>query len=303
MKNKLAIEIDLKYQNILKEKELELDNLNDQIFEWKKKNELLATEYETCKGELNREIDQIKVNYCSEVKDLNFKIQLLNEKSELNNDKESIRELKSDLEITRKNVSDFQNEIANLRKEKETLTKEKFESNLNMSKELEKSKLDLAIKNTDYERVCNSFKLIETENSNLRNKFDSKNDEIKNLIEEKLHLVQSNFSKENQIENFKAENALYKKRLDEREQEYNKLEKISMEKDKNHFLKEKKDREEFQNKNDELNNRLREMQIDYRNSQEKSKSEIETLKKDVAQLIDEKKFFISKFGEVDKNRN
>jgi len=37
MKNKLIIEVDLKYQNILKEKELEIDNISDQQFKKFKK--------------------------------------------------------------------------------------------------------------------------------------------------------------------------------------------------------------------------------------------------------------------------
>jgi len=203
------------------------------------------------------------------------------------------------LEISRKNTNDLQNEIFNLRKEKETLTKEKYEVNLNTTKDLERIKLDLAVKNTEYERIQNSYKLIENENINLRTKFDTKNDEIKNLIEEKLALMQSNFNKENHIENLKAENSSYKKKYEDKDHEYTQLEKVSMEKDRSHFIKEKKDREEFLNKIDELNNKLRESQIDYKTLNENSKSEIEKLKKELIQVIEEKKFFIAKFGNVD----
>ena len=274
MKNKLIIEVDLKYQNILKEKEMEIDNINDILFEWKKKHELLDSEYKTVKTELYREIDQVKENHRSDIKEFNFKIQLLNEKNEMNNDKDSIRNLKSELDISRKNASDLQNEMFNLRKEKENVTKEKFETNLNISREFEKIKLELAIKSTDYERMLNSMKLYESENINLRNKFDAKNDEIKSLIEEKLNLIQNNYTKENIIENLKSENLFFKKKHDDKEHELSELEKITMEKDKNHFIKEKNEREEFQNKIEELTNRLRETQIDFRTSSENSKNEI-----------------------------
>lgn len=304
MKNKFVIEVDLKYQSILKEKDLELEHANDQAFDWKKKYELLFTEYDTYKLEVNREMDILKENCRSEVKDLNFKIQLLNEKNELNNDKENLRNLKNELEISRKNINDLQNEIFNLRKEKETLTKEKFEINLSATKDLEKLKLDIAVKTTEYERIFNSFKLIESENLNLRSKFDAKNDEIKNLIEEKLALMQSGFTKENYIENLKSENLNLKKKYEEKDYEHTQLEKVSMEKDKSHFIKEKKDREEFLSKIDELTNKLREAQIDYKNLSENSKNEISNLKNELTQVIEEKKFFIAKFGDVNiKDKN
>jgi len=298
MKNKHAIEVDLKYQSILKEIDFELEHSNDQVFEWKKKYELLLTEYDTYKSVTSREFDILKENSRSEVKDLNFKIQLINEKNELNNDKENIRNLKNELDISRKNINDLQNEIFNLRKEKEILTKEKFQINLNSSKELEKLKLDIAVKTTEYERISNSYKLIEAENSNLRNKFDSKNDEIKNLIEEKLALLQNNFTKENHVENLKSENSILKKKYEEKDNENIQLEKVSIEKDKTHFIKEKKDREDFLNKIDELTNKLREAHIDYKTVSENSKYEITNLKKELAQVIEEKKFLIAKFGDI-----
>lgn len=300
MKNKLVIEVDLKYQSIMKEKDLELEQANDQLFEMKKKYELLLTEYETHKSETSRGIDILKENCRSEVKDLTFKIQLLNEKNEINNDKENLRNLKNELEISRKNTSDLQNEIFNLRKEKESLLKEKFEINLNATKELEKLKLDVAVKTTEYERISNSFGLIETENSNLRNKYDAKNDEIKNLIEEKLSLMQSNFTKESYNENLKAENSMLKKKYEEKEDEFIQLEKVSIEKDKSHFIREKKDREEFHNKIDELTNKLRESQIDYKTLFENTKSEITNLKNELSQSTVEKNFLFSRFGDFNK---
>jgi len=307
MKNKLVIEVDLKYQSLLKEKELEIENVSDQLFDWKKKYELLLTEFETLKANSIREMDLFKENSRTEIKELNFKIQLLNEKNELNNEKESLRNLKNEYEICRKNNNDLQNEIINLRKEKECITKEKFEINLNATKDLEKLKLDIALKTTENERILNSYKLIESENVNLRNKYDNKNDEIKSLIEEKLALVQSNFTKESYIENLKSENLLLKKKFEDRDNEFYQLEKVSIEKDKTHFIKEKKDREEFLNKIENLTNKLRESQIDYKTLSENSKLEIANLKKDMNQIVEEKRFFISKFGDVnnvkDKNQS
>lgn len=296
------MEVDLKYQNIIKQKDMEMDNLNDQIFEWKKKFELIQIELETTKSSLNKELDITKENYRSEVKDYNFKIQLLNEKLELNNEKETLRTTKNELEICRKNISDLQNELQNLRKEKEFAVREKLENNLNMNKDLEKLKLDLAVKSSENERTLNSFKLIEAENFNLRSKFDNKNDEIKNLIEEKMNLFQSNFNKENLLENLKSENSNLKKKFDEKDFEFMQLEKLSMEKEKNAFIKEKKDREDFQIKIDELTNRLREKEIDFKNSNESYKAQIGNLKEEIIQITEEKKMFVKNLGNNNNDR-
>jgi hypothetical protein len=299
-RNKLTVEIDLKYQNILKQKDMEMDNLNDQIFEWKKKFEIILIELDTTKSQLNKEIDILKENYRSEIKEYNFKIQLLNEKNEINNEKENLRTIKNELEISRKNILDLQSELQNLRKEKEVITKEKLENNLNINKQLEKLKLDIAIKNAENERILNSFKLIENENYNLRNKFDNKNNEIKNLVEDKMNLFQSNFNKENLIENLKTEISTLKKKYDDKDFEYIQLEKISMEKDKNNFIKEKKEREDYQNKIDELTNKLRESKIDLKNLDENSINKINVLIEEIGLLKEEKKFYVSKEGKKGK---
>jgi len=214
-----------------------------------------------------------------------------------------LRSLRNEMEIYRKNVLDLQSEIQNLRKEKENSVKEKLESNININKELEKYKLDIAVKITENERILNSFRLYETENFNLRSKYDSKNDDIKNLIEEKMSLLQVNFNKENLIENLKTENSSLKKKYEEKDYEFTQLEKLNIEKEKQNFLKEKKDREDFQNKIEELTNKLKISHIDCKNLNENSKNIIQALKEEIGQLIEEKKIFISKFGDKEEKKS
>ena len=81
-------------RNILEHKQNENDNLNEQLFEMKKKYELLYTEHETLKSEISREINHLNERQKNEIRELMFEIQLLNEKCDSGIDRESYKNVK-----------------------------------------------------------------------------------------------------------------------------------------------------------------------------------------------------------------
>jgi hypothetical protein len=87
-------EIELQNRNTLEQKQVEIDNLNDQLFEMKKKYELLNTEHETLKSEISREINHLSERHKNEVRELMFEIQLLNEKCDSGIDRETFKSIK-----------------------------------------------------------------------------------------------------------------------------------------------------------------------------------------------------------------
>jgi hypothetical protein len=301
LKNKITAEVELKYKHLIAQKDLEIDNMGDQIFDWKKKFELLNTEYETFKNDAIREIDMIKENHKSEVKEFLYKIQLLNDKSDSNMDKEAYRSMKQELETYRRNFNDLQTEISNLRKEKELLLSEKNETKINLLKELDTEKLKIKMLNNDNEKYTQIIKNLETEVNNHKTKLDEKHEEIKNLMNEKFSLVKELRNQESEYESFKNEIRLLRTKVSEKEKEYDTNLKLEHEKEKQRFIQEKSEKEEYQSKIEELTLNLKNVQIDFKNFYEKNNEELHAAKRDFYIISEEKRNLIRKVSELQQD--
>lgn len=298
LKNKLTAEIELRFRNNLKEKDLEIESLNDKNFELKKKFELLSSEYETFKNEFSVETSILKENNKIEVKELIYKIQLLNEKCENNIDREPIRNIKQELDSYRRTVSELQNEISNLRRDKDILTSEKNEIKINLIKQLDEEKLKQKILQNEIEKLEYSVKINETEMKNLKIKTDEKTDEIRNLINDKLTMSKDLRLKEIEYENSKNEIKLLRQNLNERDREFEENLRIQNENDKQKYLQEKADKEEYQKKIEELTNNLRNTQHEFKEYHEKTSEELHSVKRDFYIVQEEKRNLIKKITEL-----
>lgn len=298
LKNKITAEVELKFKHLCAQKDLEIDNLGDQMFDWKKKFELLNTEYETFKNDAIREIDMIKENHKSEIKEFIYKIQLLNDKCDSNVDKEAYRSMKQELETYRRNFNDLQTEVSNLRKEKELLLSDKNEIKINLLKELDSEKLKIKICTNDNEKNSQTIKNLETEVNNNKIKLDEKYEEIKNLMHEKFSLVKELRNQESEYESFKNEIRLLRTKVSEKEKEYETNLKLEHEKEKQRFIQDKTEKEEYQRKIEELTLNLKNVQIDFKNFYEKNTEELHTAKRDFYIISEEKRNLIRKVSEL-----
>ena len=215
---------------------MEIESGSDLIFEWKRKFELINSEYETFKNDAIREIDMIKDSHKSEVREFLYKIQLLNEKGDSNVDKESYRNIRSELDSYRKNFNELQAEISNLRKDKEALLIERNEIKLNLLKELDQEKLKLKMAQNDVDRTSSFTKNLENEIQSSKLKNDETAEEIKDLMNEKYSLSKEIRQKESDFENFKSEIRLLRQKVEERDKEYEDNMRNNHEKEKQRFF-------------------------------------------------------------------
>jgi len=83
----------------------------------------------------------------------------------------------------------MQNEIMNIRREKEQLFNEKNDTKLTLMRELDQDKFKLKNVTSDLEKCLQTIKNMEIENQKLKDRIDERNDEIKDLTNEKYSLV------------------------------------------------------------------------------------------------------------------
>jgi chromosome segregation ATPase len=298
LKHKLSAEFELKNKHLIQQREIEIENLNDQIFEWKRKFELLQTDYESFKNESIREIDLLKENHRTEVKEYLFKIQVLNEKCEKNNEKESMRSLKHELDSYRRNFSDLQSEITNLRKEKELILSEKNEIKITYLKELDQEKLKNKVVNNDNEKLQLTLKNIESDLQNMKNQTSEKNEEIKNLMVDKFNLSKVDKIRESEHESLKNEVHILRQKILQREKENEDLLRQEHDKEKQRLIDYNSEKDESRKKIEELTNNLREVQTDFKNYYEKSNEDLHNYKRDFYIIQEEKRNLIRKITDL-----
>jgi hypothetical protein len=289
MRNKIASEVELKFRHSIKEKELEIENLQEDNFAFKKKYDLLSAEYETFKSEAFRELEQSKDSHKAEIRDLLTKIQILNEKGDSNIDRETFKQLKNEAEGYRRNFADMQNELANLRKEKDILLTEKNEAKISLLKELESEKLKSSTINALNEKHLQIIKNLENEIVSLRNKLEDKNQENKILTNEKFTLLFDLKEKERDFESFKVEFRIVRQKIEERDYEIQENARKNNEKEKELFLAEKKMKEDYENKIQELTRQLKEANMEIKAQRDEHDSDVRSdkqhdLKRDYERL-------------------
>lgn len=300
-KNKIIYQVEESFRLKLQQKDSEIEELNDQLLDQRRKNELLSAEYETMKNEAIKEIDMIKESHKAEVRELLFKVQLLSEKSEQSTDKEAFRELKNDFDLLRKQNNEYLSEINALRREKENSLLEKNDVRLTLMKELDSEKMKNKILEADYDRNNHVLKNLEYELSYIKNKLDEKNDEIRILVEEKFSFAKQLKDKEYDFEGFKAEIRVLRQKMDERDKEISETLYLSSEKEKQFFIQEKNEKEAMMKQIEGLSADLKESQIEFKNFYERANEEIHTYKRDFYLVSEEKRNLQRRIQEVQQD--
>lgn len=298
IKNKIIYDCEQNFKEKLQSKDNEIETLNEQLLDFKRRIELLNTEFETMKNEAIKEIEMLKDSHKAEVRELLFKIQLLSEKSDQAIDKEVFRELKNDNELLRRQNNEYLSEINSLRREKENSILEKNDVRLTLIKELDSEKMKNKILEADYDRNNHVLKNLEYELSYVKSKLDEKNDEIRLLLEEKFLFAKQLKDKELDFEAFKAEIKVLRQKMDERDKEFNESMYVSSEKEKQQFLQERQEKETLMKQIETLSLDLKENQIEFRNFYEKANEEIHTYKRDYYIISEEKRNMQQRIAEL-----
>ena len=245
-RNKIKNEIEVKYQQILVQKDHELEELQNTITDLKRKYELLSAEYETFKNDALREINTQREVHKNEMGNLLNKIQIQNDKTGLNFDKDLFREMKNELDQSRHQINELTSEVEKLRREKESLTIEKNEIKLNIMKDSDKEKFNNKMLYTENERNKSLIENMKLELQSNKNSMNRKDSQIKDLMNEKLNLIKQLHDNEAEFQDLKTEVITLRNLIEARDREMkNNIEYNERERKENLF-REKADKENYQ---------------------------------------------------------
>jgi chromosome segregation ATPase len=297
-RNKIQNEIEVKYKQILVQKDHELEEQQNLNTDLKRKYELLLAEYETFKNDALREINTQREVHKNEMGNLLNKIQIQNDKTGLNFDKDLFREMKNELDQSRHQINELTSEVEKLRREKESLTIEKNEIKLNIMKDSDKEKFNNKMLYTENERNKSLIENMKLELQSNKNSMNRKDSQIKDLMNEKLNLIKQLHDNEAEFQDLKTEVITLRNLIEARDREMkNNIEYNERERKENLF-REKADKENYQKQIEDLSTQLKDVKINYKNFYEQSTNELHSAQRDYHTINEEKKMLNKRINEI-----
>ena len=288
LRKNIEIQMEAKFKQELLNKDKEINELTEELNQYKQRNELLLTEYETYKSDITNEINIQRQLHQSEVNSLLDKIKIGENFKNLEDNgdaPENIMQIKNELDSTRRNVTELNNEIDKLRHDKELLTIEKNEYKINLVKIRDSQNFNQKTLEAELNKSQNIIENMQREINDLQNVIKDREYQINDLIkqQENLNGKINNYQMDYQdMENdIKVLRGMVQMKEEENNTKINEKEKANQEM----FMKERKEKENYQKQIEELNIKLREAKSDdmiqKENEINKLKEEIRTYKKEM----------------------
>ena len=298
-KNKIQKEIEMKYKQILNQKDNELEEQLNNINDMKKKYELLNTEYENFKNEAVRESNTQKEVHKNEINGLLNKIQIQkNEKNNFNVDKEIFKEMKNELDLTRNEINQLNLEIEKLRKEKELLTIEKNELNMQNLNTVDKEKFEKQMLSTENEKNKDLLESMKNELKNYQNNINIKELEIKDLMNEKYSLMKQIKENDAEFKDLRSEVIMLRSLIETRDREILNSLNLSNKEINDGLEREKEYMNKYKREIDDLTSELKNTKINYKNYYEKASIDLHSAQRDYHIANEEKKLLNKRVNDI-----
>ena len=291
LRKNIEIEMQNKYKQQLLIKDKEKEELYQELMKSRNEYELLVTEYDAFKADITDEMNALKQMHKNEINTLIEKIRigenLKNFNDEQGGSSENIIQLKNELDAVRRQVTELNNEIDKLRHDKEILTIEKNDSKINLVKIRDNQNFNQKKLESDLNRAQNAADNLQRENINLNNNLKNKEFQIQDLSKEIEILKDKLSNMEMERQDTKNIISNLKKMVIEKDEGANNI-LSEREKASNEMLmKERQEKENYQNQINELNMKLKEAKSD---DLIKKENEIESLKKEISLLKKEMQY-------------
>ena len=298
LKNKIGTELELKFSNEIKSKNDEVELIEEKYNIKNNEFEILLTEYETYKLNIEQEIDKYQYNHKLEIKELLHKINNLTNLTNESYDRDTYKALKSKHDILVKANNEILLENSNIKREVNSASHDKNEARLLLMREVEAERLKSRIYSSENEKNMHVVSSLELELTTCRQRLEEKADENKLILEEKFIYAKELHDKENEFNSFKSEMVLLRNRLEERDLEMNNMMKVSSEQENQRILKDNADKEHLIIENEALNSLNIELKNEYSNFYTHANKEISSCKRDFYIVTEEKKNLQTKIVEL-----
>ena len=261
LQKNIEYKVENKYKQELSLKDKEIEDLSNKLSQTEQQYELLISEFEEYKINIQNEMDTQKHFHQAEVNGLLEKIRLNEDmNSNRNNSGENndnFTQIKNELDNTRRQVTELNNEIDKLRHDKELLIIERNEHKINLIKERDKQNFDKKNLELSLNKANNSLENMARQIDSLNNALKERDYKINELMKQKQNLNEKLANQD--MEFIDMKNAVHNLNniLKSNEEENHKLflEKEKIQKES--LIKEKQEKENLQKQIDDLSIKLK----------------------------------------------
>ncbi|CAK90421.1 unnamed protein product (macronuclear) [Paramecium tetraurelia] len=301
MRIKLLNELDLPHRQQLEQKQLEIEKLNEIIYQLKRKIDLEISRVETIQIDKDKEMKLLSEKHKLDLADLQHQISDLTRQVEDNKDRDTIRRLRKDLEEYKLKFSATDTENEELRNERDKIREEKNDIMIKFARQLDSERNDKRQFKSDFdklqvrtrfledefrkekqrrEQVATDFEILKTEKDQLLTDLRKKDDTIHYLQRKITDMEEEQVEQEQKVQDKLTR--LYQDEHDKYLQERNKA--VTLQKDVDNLKKRFSD---LQDDYKVLRDRYQKENIENKDSIRVQNEEIEKLKKTVSQQTKE----------------
>ena len=285
IRKRIERDIENKFKQQLITKDKEIEQLNKELNQIKQEKELLILEYETYKSDSKSDLDNIKNLFQTQINSLLEKIRMTDNLDKFDNQSNDNTQLKNELDATRRQISDLNNEIDKLRHEKELLTIEKTDFQLNLMKMQDSQNFNQKKLQADLNKAYGDLENMQNECKRLNDNLMSKQLEINNLLKDRENLKTILNNRETEDIETRGMIQSFKNIVKMKEEEKNNYLKEKELNFNEMIIKERKQKEEYENQIKILNDKLAEAKSD---NMIKKENEIKQLKEELNKYKNQK---------------
>ena len=261
LQKNIEYKIENKYKQELSLKDKEIEDLTNKLSQTEQQYELLISEFEEYKINIQNEFDTQKHFHQAEVNSLLEKIRLNEDMNSSKNNSgegnDNFTQIKNELDNTRRQVTELNNEIDKLRHDKELLIIERNEHKINLIKERDKQNFDKKNLELSLNKANNSLENMARQIDSLNNALKERDYKINELMKQKQNLNEKLSNQEMEFIDMKNSIHNLNNILKSNEEENHKLflEKEKIQKES--LIKEKQEKENLQKQIDDLSIKLK----------------------------------------------
>ena len=285
IRKRIERDIENKFKQQLITKDKEIEQLNKELNQIKKEKELLILEYETYKSDSKSDLDNIKNLFQTQINSLLEKIRMTDNLDKFDNQSNDNTQLKNELDATRRQISDLNNEIDKLRHEKELLTIEKTDFQLNLMKMQDSQNFNQKKLQADLNKAYGDLENMQNECKRLNDNLMSKQLEINDLLKDRENLKTILNNRETEDIETRGMIQSFKNIVKMKEEEKNNYLKEKELNFNEMIIKERKQKEEYENQIKILNDKLAEAKSD---NMIKKENEIKQLREELNKYKNQK---------------
>ena len=305
LKNRITAEIEIKYTNIINEKNYEIQQLNDTINELKSENLKRNSEFEIYKNKTKTEFDQLNEKYNSDLKDLLNKFAENKGDNGINSYKRNddfsplmFQELKIQLNRSKEKEKDLNELLERIKTQNNNIIISSKTKEQNYLKEIESEKFKNELQNNQINNLTQKNLMLENEINELKALAQNAKNTLINVQKENenLNLMNNDLNVKIEEANLTLDNL--KNLIALREEEMNQALLNYRNKNQQKFINEKENIEIYQKQIEDLNLHLKKINSDFKDYIDKNDNIKNEKEKENNKLIEEKKILIKRLNEL-----